>query len=91
MDIAEPQARELDISDLLGFNRRSDQRLDLVKIAFAEALRDEHTGSKTDVAKRVVAFADAVLAEMEKEPEAKSPTEKSERPTRTDDGDLLVR
>lgn len=48
---------------------RDAQRFALLKIAFREALAVETAGTALEVAKTVVEYADAVLAEMEKETE----------------------
>lgn len=48
-----------------------DRRFELVKIAFEKVLREHYPGScwqPTQIAKRTVELADAVLAVMDKEP-----------------------
>lgn len=70
-------------------------REDLVKIAFEKRLAlvvanngTLQDGSAPTVATDVIEYVDTLLAAMEKTPGA--PAGDSQRPTRTDDGELLV-
>lgn len=67
----------------------SELRFDLVKIAFAEALRNPEAGAASVVGLGVVKYADAVLAAMEKTPDTGLSAAEIARRARGLAGDVL--